>query len=246
MTIANTLFLVLAVLATSTLSGVFGMVGGMVLLWLLLLVLPVTAAIAVQGILQLCANLSRAYFARDWIDWKILGNTSIGVVAAIALLFVVDYKPNVAVVSICVGLLPIFCYIPRSWLVLDASRPGHALACGFLGGGLNVGVGVAGPIVDIFFTRTGMDRRAIIGTKATLQVLSHIAKIVYYSATLADLGRGEITAIVIAMPFSILGSVFGHRILLLLTNDGFRRGTVILVTCVGLFFLAQGLWMLSG
>ena len=246
MNVATTLFLVLAVLATSTLSGIFGMVGGMVLLWLLLLVLPVTAAIAVQGILQLSANLSRAWFARAWIDWKILGNASVGVCVAIALLFVVDYKPNVAVVSICVGLLPIFCYIPRSWLMLDASRRSHALVCGFLGGGLNIGVGVAGPIVDIFFARTDMDRRAIIGTKASLQVLSHIAKIAYYSATLADLDRGEVTAIAIAMPFSVLGSIFGHRILVRLTNEGFRRGTVILVTLVGLFFLAQGVWMLSG
>lgn len=221
------------------------MVGGMVLLWLLLLVLPVSAAIAVQGILQLCANLSRAYFVRAWIDWKILGNASIGVVAAIALLFVADYKPNVAIVSICVGLLPIFCYIPRSWLVLDASRGGHAITCGVLGGGLNVGVGVAGPIVDIFFARTDMDRRTIIGTKAALQVLSHIAKIVYYSATLTDLGRGEITALVIAMPFSVLGSIFGHRILLRLTNEGFRKGTVVLLTSVGLFFFVQGVWMLS-
>lgn len=245
MTITNTLFLIFAVLATSTLSGVFGMVGGMVLLWLLLLVLPVTAAIAVQGILQLSANLSRAYFARAWINWGILVNTTLGVVAAIVLLLFFDYTPNVAVVSICVGLLPIFCYIPRSWLVLDASRPLHALLCGFLGGGLNIGVGVAGPIVDIFFTRTQMDRREIIGTKATIQVLSHIAKIIYYSATLSTLGRGEVTAILIAMPFSILGSTFGHRILLRLTNEGFRKGTVILVTGVGLFFLAQGVWMLS-
>ena len=221
------------------------MVGGMVLLWLLLLVLPVTAAIAVQGILQLSANLSRAYFARQWIDWKILGNASIGVVAAIALLFVVDYKPDVAVISICVGLLPVFCYIPRSWLVLDASKKPQAITCGFLGGGLNIGVGVAGPIVDIFFARTDMDRRTVIGTKAALQVLSHIAKIVFYSATLADLGQGEITAILIAMPFSILGSIFGHRILLRLTNEGFRKGTVFLVTSVGLFFLTQGVWMLS-
>ena len=246
MPIANTLFLIIAVLATSTLSGVFGMVGGMVLLWLLLLVLPVTAAIAVQGILQLTANLSRAYFARAWIDWRILGNASIGMVAAIALLFMVDYKPNVAVVSVCVGVMPVFCYIPRHWLTLDASRPLHAVACGFLGGGLNVGVGIAGPIVDIFFTRTEMDRREIIGTKATLQIFSHVAKILYYSSTLADLARGEVTAIVIALPFSILGSIFGHRILVKLTNEGFRRGTVALITGVGFFFLVQGIWMLAG
>lgn len=244
MAIVTALLLILAVLATSTLSGVFGMVGGMVLLWILLLVLPVTAAIAVQGVLQLTANLSRAYFSRQWIDWRIIRFSTIGMVAAVGLLFAVNYTPNVAVVSICVGLLPIFCFIPRHWLYLNAASPSHALICGFMGGGLNVSVGVAGPIVDIFFTRTEMDRRRIIGTKATMQVFSHVAKIVYYSSTLFHMSRGEVTAIGLAMPFAILGSILGHQILTRMTNEGFRRGTVILVTGVGLFFLVQGIWML--
>lgn len=244
MPILTALLLILAVLATSTLSGVFGMVGGMALLWILLLILPVTTAIATQGILQLTANLSRAYFSRQWIDWRIIRFSTIGMVVAVSLLSATDYTPDVAIVSITVGLLPIFCYIPRHWLSLNAERPFHALLCGFLGGGLNVGVGVAGPIVDIFFTRTTMDRRKIIGTKATMQVFSHVAKIIFYSSTLFDLSHGQVTAIGLAMPFSIFGSILGHRILSRMTNDGFRRGTVFLITGVGLFFLGQGIWML--
>lgn len=245
MTLAGTLLLIAAVLSTSMLSGIFGMVGGMILLWLLLLLMPVTAAIAVQGVLQLVANLSRAWFARAWIDLAILRNTTAGVLGAVALLLLVDYTPSILVVSIAVGLLPVFCYLPRRWLVLDATRPHHAMICGFLGGGLNVSVGVAGPIVDIFFARTSMDRRAVIGTKATLQLLSHVAKIVFYAASLSGLSTAEITAIGLAMPFSVLGSVLGHTILVRMTDDGFRRGTIALVTGVGLFYLAQGLHMLA-
>lgn len=73
MTILAGAFLIVAVLLSSTLSGVFGMVGGMALLWALLLMMPVATAIAVQGVLQLVANASRALFLRKWVAWRIIG-----------------------------------------------------------------------------------------------------------------------------------------------------------------------------
>lgn len=245
MTILTGAFLIVAVLVTSTLSGVFGMVGGMLLLWVLLLLMPVTTAIAVQGLLQLVANCSRAYYARLWLDWRIIGFSTLGLFMALGVLALVSYTPNLAVVSLCVGLLPITVWLPRNRLRLDASRPMHAAACGFVSGGLNIGVGVAGPVVDIFFIRTSMDRRAVIATKAALQVLSHIAKIAFYSSSLLLLSRAEMTAIGIAAPFSVLGSMIGHAILVRLTNEGFRQGTKWLVTGIGAFYLAQGIWLIA-
>ncbi|WP_274626281.1 sulfite exporter TauE/SafE family protein [Arvimicrobium flavum] len=245
MAILTGVFLVVAVLLTSTLSGVFGMVGGMVLLWLLLLVMPVTTAIAVQGMLQLVANCSRAYFARAWMDWRIIGFSTAGLALAILLLALVSYTPSVAMVSICVGLLPIIVWMPVRRLRLDASRPLHAVACGFISGGLNIGVGVAGPVADVFFVRTDMDRRKVIATKAALQVLSHLAKVVYYSGSLVLLSRTEIVSIGIAAPFAVLGSILGHRILVRLSNEGFRQGTRWLVTVVGAFYFVQGVYLIA-
>lgn len=236
--------LILAVLITSTISGVFGMVGGMLLLWVLLLLLPIEVAIAVQGILQLVANCARAYFSRAAINWRIIGYATLGLGAALVLLAFVSYTPNLVLVSIGIGLLPIFCYIPRHWLSLDAGRPLHAVICGFFGGALNVGVGVAGPFIDIFFARTAMDRHAIIGTKAMLVLLSHVAKIAFYAAALKQLGQYEMAAIALAIPFSVLGSRLGHMILSRITNATFTRGTVFLITAVGLYYLGQGLYLL--
>nr|WP_246505045.1 TSUP family transporter [Microvirga antarctica] len=238
-------FLVGAVLLTSTLSGVFGMVGGMLLLWMLLLIMPAATAIAVQGVLQLVANVSRAYLARAWIDWRIIRFSTAGLGASLLLLAFVNYTPDRASVSIGVGLLTITAWIPTRWAHLDATRPFHATLCGFLSGGLNIGVGVAGPIVDVFFIRTSMDRRQIIATKAALQVLSHLAKIVFYSASLWLLSTAELTSIGIAAPFSIAGSLVGHHILLRLTNNGFRRGTLFLVSAIGAIYLGQGVYLLS-
>jgi uncharacterized membrane protein YfcA len=55
----------LATFCTSILSGIFGMAGGMILLAALMTVMPVATAIAVQGVIQLIANGSRAIFSRE-------------------------------------------------------------------------------------------------------------------------------------------------------------------------------------
>ena len=48
-------FLIVAAFLTATLSGIFGMAGGLVLMGALAFVLPVSAAFVTHGILQLVA-----------------------------------------------------------------------------------------------------------------------------------------------------------------------------------------------
>ena len=236
--------LLLAVFFTSTLSGIFGMAGGLVLLAILLAILPVGTAIAVQGAIQIIANGSRAWFSREFIDWRILGIICLGLVVAAAILFIVRYTPDLATVCIGIGLLPILVWIPKGWLALDASKPHHAFICGFLGGGLNLTVGVSGPTVDIFFIRTPMDRRTIIATKAATQVVSHAAKVVFYWNAAMVLAPLEWGAIVLAAPFAIAGTSAGHWILQRLTDANFRRWTRWIVTAIGIFYLIRGLSLL--
>jgi len=236
--------LLLAVFGTSTLSGVFGMAGGLVLLGILLAILPVGTAIAVQGVIQIVANGSRAFLSRAYIDWKILGVICLGLLTAGIILFIVRYTPNLATVCITIGLLPILVWLPRHWLALDASKPLHAFVCGLLGGGLNLTVGVSGPTVDIFFIRTEMDRRKVIATKAATQVISHAAKVVFYWNATLVLTPLEWGAIALAAPFAIAGTSAGHWILQRLTDANFRVWTRWIVTAIGIFYLVRGISLL--
>ncbi len=238
--------LVGVVFLTSTLSGIFGMAGGMLLLAGLLTILPVATAIALQGAIQIVANGSRALFSRHFIDWRIMSTMVAGIVVAAALLLLVRYQPDLATVCIAVGLMPILVWLPRSWLQLDASRPVHGFFCGFISGGLNLAVGVAGPSIDIFFIRTQMDRRKIIATKACMQVISHGAKVVFYGATTAAMAMGDWMLVAIAAPFAIAGTHLGYHILQKLSDAGFRRWTRWIVTMLGIFYLARGILLLVG
>ncbi|UYN99260.1 MAG: sulfite exporter TauE/SafE family protein [Devosia sp.] len=240
------LLVALSVFFTSTLSGIFGMAGGLILLALLLAVMPVATAIAVQGAIQVVANGSRAWFSREHIDWPILGIICSGVLTAAVILFILRYTPDLATVCIGIGLMPILVWIPRKWLALDASKPLHAYCCGVLSGSLNLAVGVAGPSVDIFFIRTPMDRRKVIATKAATQVISHLAKILFYGTTAAAIGAGDWLLVLIAAPLAIAGTNLGYHILQRMTDDGFRKWTRWVVTAIGAFYLARGLLLLYG
>lgn len=229
------------VFLTSLLSGIFGMAGGLILLWVLLFLYPVGTAIAIQGAVQMISNGSRAWFSRAYIDWKILGILCLGVAAAASVLFIIDYTPDLIVVLFGVGLMPILVWLPVKHLQLDASRPSHAFIAGLLSGALNISVGVAGPTIDIFFIRTQMDRRKIIATKASIQTLSHLAKIAFYWDAASKLPTVDMIAVLIAAPIAILGALAGNGILQKMTDANFRAWTRWVVTAVGAVYLVQGI-----
>jgi uncharacterized membrane protein YfcA len=56
------------------------------------------------------------------------------------------------------------------------------IALGAAAGFLNIPVGATGPLIAPFFLNLGLDRFALIGTKAACQALGHLAKLVVFGA----------------------------------------------------------------
>jgi hypothetical protein len=138
--------------------------------------------------------------------------------------------------------VPAILWLPKAWVKLDAARPGHALACGFLVTGLNLLAGVAGPLLDIFFVRTAMNRHQIVATKAATQVFSHCAKIAVYGLPLIaakSLGPAFYWTIALAVPLSMVGTVVGGRILERMTDKTFISWTRGVITAIGGIYLIQ-------
>lgn len=237
--------LVSVVFFTSMLSGVFGMAGGLVLLWFLLLVFPAGTAMAVHGVIQLTANGSRAWLSRHYIVWRIVAFMALGVLSAAGLLLLFNYSPNAASVSLLIGLLPILVWLPKRWFHLNANRASHAFCCGIASGGLTIAAGVSGPLIDIFFVRSRMDRRQVVATKAMIQVVAHSIKIIFYLGAAMALSAGEWGIVLLAAPFAMLGTQAGNRILHRLTDANFRTWTRWIVTGIGVFYFSQGIFLLT-
>lgn len=237
-------FIVIMAFVTATLSGVFGMAGGLLLMGALALVLPVQAAFVAHGVLQLVANGWRAVLHRQHVRWDIVGWYALASLVAGAAVAFIALVPSKPLLFLLLGLVPGLTWLPQRWINLDASKPVQAFLSGLSVTGLNLTAGVAGPLLDIFFVRTELTRHAIVATKAATQVFAHLAKILVYGAPLLASGAKGLPAwwvFAIAIPVSMLGTAVGGRILDRMSDVNFKRWTRWIVTAIGATYIAQAI-----
>ncbi|MGP1274102.1 MAG: TSUP family transporter [Caulobacterales bacterium] len=243
----TSLIILFAVLAPAFLSAVFGMAGGLILMGVLAAILPVPAAMVMHGAVQSVSNGWRAVLLRRFILWRAIGWYLAGSVTIALLLLSFTLILPRPWLFIVLGLVPLIVWVPKSVFSLDATRPAHGVASGVLVTGLNVIAGVSGPLLDTFFQNVDADRRAIVATKAATQVAAHGVKIAYYIAPALAAGEGgSFWLIALALPLSVLGTTLGAKVLDRISDDVFRRWTKRLVTLIGAYYFAQGVWMLTG
>lgn len=235
--------LLAAVLVTATISGVFGMAGGLILMGVLALIMPVPAAMVTHGLVQGVSNGSRALFLLGDVRWDVMGFYLIGAAMAAGLLALVVFTPSRPVVFMLLGLLPGLLWVSTERLALDAARPVHAMLCGVGVTGMNVAAGVSGPLLDLFFVRTELTRHEIVATKAASQVIAHGVKVAYYGVPMlagaGAAGLPPLWALVCAAPLAILGSFLGTRILHRFSDAGFKQWTKLIVTGIGGLYLVR-------
>lgn len=235
-------FLIVTAFVTATLSGIFGMAGGLMLMGALAFVLPVSAAFVTHGILQLVANGWRAVLHRKYIALPILLNYTIASAVAGGVIALIAFAPSRPLLFLLLGLVPMLVWLPRHWIQLDAAKTPHALISGFLVTLVNLTAGVAGPLLDIFFVRTALTRHQIVATKAATQVFSHLAKILVYGAPLLAAPKAVMPPLwlfAIAIPVSMLGTAAGGWVLDRISDVDFKRWTAWIVTGIGLVYLGK-------
>ena len=236
--------LILAALLCATVSGLFGMGGGMIFLGLIAAWLSVAAAMVVHGVVQSASNGSRAWFLRAHVRWDVVRWEGVGAVPVVALLLAVSFVPDTPTLYILLGLLPLLLWLPKRVFALDAARPRDAVLCGGTVAGLNLSAGVAGPALDFFYVRTALTRREIVATKAVTMFGAHLVKILYFGVPLVR-AQGLDTlpapwALGVAAGATFAGSWLGTRGLALFSDVGFRRVSRWLVTGVGAVYLWRG------
>lgn len=234
----------ISVLATSFLSGIFGMAGGMILMGVLVALMPVSAAMVLHGAAQLTANGWRAVLWRRHVDLNIFGRFLLGLLAAGLIFAFIGFIPDRAMVLITLGILPfLVVIIPRQYVPQVTSRWGAEL-CGLLNTAMQFIAGVSGPLLDVFYVRTEMDRRVVVATKAACQACAHLAKLIYFGQALSSGESLPGFLLGLAIIMAIIGTSLSKFVLERLNDQQFRRWTQILVMVIGSVYLVQGVHLL--
>ena len=241
--------IVLAIIAVTTLftsfvSGIFGMAGGLILLGVLLIFMDVAPAMVLFGIIQMVSNGWRATLWRRYVDWGIVWRFLVGSTTMFLALRTIALLPSKATLYFTLGLLPFAAELVHRRISLDITRPGMPYFCGGLIIVLQLMAGAAGHILDVFFQKSGLDRKTIVATKAVTQVMGHVYRILYFgSFTMAFETNVPWWLYAAGIVLTVTGTSLAALVLTRMTDDGFRMWSRRVTLSVAVTYLARGLWL---
>jgi uncharacterized protein len=230
------------VLVTTFLAGVFGMAGGVILMAALLFMLPVADAMVLHAMTQIVSNGWRSVLWYRFILWGVLARYALGLLAAGAVFFSFIMIPDERVIFLMLGIVPFLGLMLPQRMVPQADRRFGAELCGFVCTAMQLLSGVSGPLFDVFFVRTDLDRRVIVATKSACQVITHLAKLVYFGVLVGGASDlvGDPAVLAVALSMAVLGTTIARPFLERLTDRTFRQVTTWLVMGIGAIYLVRG------
>lgn len=174
-------------LATSILSAIVGMAGGITLLSAMLLFFDPLVAIPIHGVVQLVSNGSRTVIQRRHVEWWIFGLYAIPLLPLGFIGVGIAQQLPPAGLKCAIGVFVMLAtWVPGAMLAgthPERSSPRRRfLVLGAVVGVLNTTIGATGPLIAPFFLNLGLARQGVIGTKAACQAAGHLAKIVIFGA----------------------------------------------------------------
>lgn len=234
------ILLVVASFFTSALTAAFGVGGGVAMLALMGLFVPVLALIPVHGAVQLGSNSGRAWHQRAHVRRDIFAPFFAGSLAgAVAGVFFVVQLPDALLKIVLGGFI-----IAVTWARIPGfgrlSQAGLAIGSAVTAL-VTMFVGATGPLLSAFFAQLMPDdRKALVATHAAGMTVQHFLKVVVFGfAGFAFAAWLPLMAAMIVSGF--LGTVYGSAWLGRLPEETFRRWFKIGITLLALDMLRRGL-----
>lgn len=222
----------------SFVTAAFGAGGGVMLLAVMTVFLPVPVVIPLHGVIQAGSNVGRTALTWRHIQWPILAAFAAGALAgALAGSQLLVRLPQ-AWMELALGAFILWsCWGPMPRI------HGGSLATIATGGAvtsvLTLFVGATGPFVGAFLRALHLDRLRHVGTFSACMVLQHGLKIAVFG--LVGFAFGPHLPFLAAMlACGFLGTFLGRRVLERIDDVLFRRGLTLLLTVLALRLLYSG------
>ncbi len=229
-----------ASLLTATLSGVFGMAGGLLLFGVYSALLPVASAVVLHSSTQLLSNLGRVVVQWRWVRLRLVGWFVLGALPVYALWTGWGPRVEPSTLFLLLGGSVVASFLVPRRPVMDATRPVGSVLAGTLTTAAQLTGGVGGPLMDLFWVDVDLDRRAVVATKALTQAVAHVLRVAAWAPLVVgiDVSGPGLGGVAVA---TILGTLLGSAILEHLGDHNFRLITRYIVGVLGLGYLFRGL-----
>jgi uncharacterized membrane protein YfcA len=238
--LAGTLLLLAASLPAAVAGGALGFGTGLVLLPLVVWVVGVRQSVPVLTIALIVGNVSRAWWSRDELDWRVIGAYLLGAVPLAAIGSVMYTAAPPEWLARLMGVVLLLALPLRRWLERGPRRMRlrHFPLLGAATGLLSALVAATGPVNMPFFLGYGLRRGAYVGTEALCAAGVHLTKtLVYGRYALVTPETGAIGLAMGAVMF--VGAFAGRRILDRISDRSFVWALELLVMGLGVLFLVH-------
>ena len=230
--------------ATSFLSGIFGMAGCMILVGVLLAIMPVPEAMALHGITQIASNGWRAALWWRHVQWRVVAVFVVGSGLALAAWSIWLFVPSKPMALLFLGVTPFLARLVPEGRRLTPERKSHCVAMGATCMSLLLMTGVAGPLLDQFFLGGSLERRQIIATKGICQIVGHGIKLLYFSALIDQVGTVDPLVAVLAVVAAMTGTLLSKKVLEAMSDTQYRRWAGHLITAISGYYVLQGSYLM--
>lgn len=225
-------------LLASTVSGIAGVGGGMVFLPILAEIVGMTLAVPYLSLLLLSGNLSRAWFARKFVDWKVLKAFLITAVPAAAVgALAYAYLPAFWIAKILGAYLII--YVGLNFLRVQWPKTADIRSISLIGvpaGISSAVVGGSGLILAPYFLRYGLVKEGFLATEALSTAGTHVAKLIVWSGA-SLLTMRDYLLLLPLMVLMIAGSYFGKVLVSRMRARVFKGIMLAVLAVIGVRFL---------
>jgi uncharacterized membrane protein YfcA len=220
------------------------MAGGVVLMAVLVNILPVSSAMVLHGITQFTANGSRTLILRKHLMWRLLPGYILGASVAVAGFSALLFVPEASVVLILVGLFPWLARLQPKSSALNITRPASNIICGFSVTSAQLLAGAAGPLLDLFYLKSGLDRQTVVANKALTQTIGHLLRIFYYGAIISVATPLPNWLFLAAAIAAVIGTRLGTWLLARWDDQRFQRVSGQIILATGTICILQGSYQL--
>ena len=219
--------------ATSLLTSIFSVGGGIIMLVALAQSFSPGTLIPLHGAIQLSNNLSRTFVYRNFFRWHLIQNilvaTTIGSVGGILLFGTI---PEQILIWLIAGTILFFTWAPLDNFILSIMK--NDWFCGLISGFAGIFIGANGPLVTAYMRTKNLSPESLVANHGAVMIYQHSIKILLFIYFFGFSIGEYLSFIVILAIAGFAGAVLAKAIISLIPYESFNIALKILLSFLAL------------